>query len=187
MYLLPRFGHKDISGITREEVKTLAYDLPARKKSWKTVKGVLGPLCEMFNHAIEDGHATFNPAIRILCRSRTEEGEQQRKASFLTREELGLLLRTCREKFPGFYPFVSLLARRGLRLGEAIALQWEDLDFHGRFIEVRHTFGYGKLTAPKSEKGRRVDMSLQLTDTLKALLLERKKETLRKGWDDVPP
>ena len=30
-------------------------------------------------------------------------------------------------------------------------------------------------------------MSQQLTDTLKALLLERKKETLRKGWGEVPP
>jgi integrase len=30
-------------------------------------------------------------------------------------------------------------------------------------------------------------MSLLLTDTLKALLLERKKETLRKGWVEVPP
>ena len=30
-------------------------------------------------------------------------------------------------------------------------------------------------------------MSLLLTDTLKALLLERKKETLLKGWGEVPP
>lgn len=30
-------------------------------------------------------------------------------------------------------------------------------------------------------------MSQQLSDTLKALLFERKKETLRKGWGDVPP
>src|SRR5262245_35834913 len=30
-------------------------------------------------------------------------------------------------------------------------------------------------------------MSQQLTETLKALLLQRKKETLRKGWGEVPP
>lgn len=29
-------------------------------------------------------------------------------------------------------------------------------------------------------------MSKQLTETLKALLLERKKETLRRGWGEVP-
>jgi integrase len=186
-HLLPRFGQKDIGTITREEVKQLAYDLLAQQRSRGTVKGVLAPLREMFNHAIEDGHATINPALRILKRSRTEEGEPQRKASFLTKEELGLLLRTCQEYFPDYYPFVSLLARTGLRLGEAIALQWDDIDFHGRFIEVKHTWGYGRLTVPKSGKGRRVDMSTQLTETLRALLLERKKETLRNGRGEVPP
>ena len=30
-------------------------------------------------------------------------------------------------------------------------------------------------------------MSRHLTETLKALLLERKKETLRRGWGEVPP
>ncbi|MGE0685011.1 MAG: site-specific integrase [Candidatus Binatia bacterium] len=30
------------------------------------------------------------------------------------------------------------------------------------------------------------DLSQQLTETLKTLLLERKKETLRQGWGDVP-
>ncbi len=30
-------------------------------------------------------------------------------------------------------------------------------------------------------------MSQQLTDTLQALLTERKKETLQKGWREMPP
>lgn len=118
--------------------------------------------------------------------SGTEDGEQQRKASFLTREELGLLLRTCQEHFPTSYPFVSLLARTGLRLGEAVGLQWGDIDFNGRFIEVQRTRSNWRITTPKSGKGRQVDMSKQLTETLKALLLERKKETLRRGWGEVP-
>ena len=32
-----------------------------------------------------------------------------------------------------------------------------------------------------------MDLSVQLTETLKALLVERKKETLRRGWGEVPP
>jgi len=187
LYLLPAFGQKDLSGITREEVKNLTYDLLAKGKTRSTVKNVLAPIREMFNHAIEDGHVTFNPALRVLRRSRTEEGEQKEKASFLTREELGVLLRTGQEHFPDYYPFVSLLARTGLRLGEAVALQWGDLDVTGRFVEVRRTMVYRTLTLPKSGKARRVDLSRQLTDTLKALLLERKKETLKKGWGEVPP
>jgi integrase len=140
----------------------------------------------MFTHAIEDEHTDHNPCFKILRKSRKEDGEQKQKASFLTREELGLLLRTCQEHFPAYYPLISLFSRTGLRMGEALGLQWTDIDFHDRFIEVQRTLSHRRLTTPKSGKSRRVDLSLQLAETLKALLVEQKKETLRKGWGEVP-
>jgi integrase len=127
------------------------------------------------------------PCLRILRTTRKERGEQQDKIDFLTREELTLLLETCREHFPAHYPFILLLARTGLRIGEAVALQWSALDFHGRFLEVKLNWVDGKLTTPKSSRRRRVDTSLHLTETLQALHLERKKETLSNGWREVPP
>jgi integrase len=186
LYLLPTFGQKDITAITREEVKMLAYTLLAQGKSRSTVSNVLAPLRGMFSSAREDEHAERNPCLRILKRARKEEGERKRKAGFLTREELGVLLRTCQEHFPASYPLLSSLARTGVRFGEALALQWGDMDWHGQFIEVRRTLSKGRLTTPKSGKARRVDMSWQLTETLKALLVGRKKDTLRKGWGEVP-
>lgn len=189
LYLLPAFGQKDIAAIAREEVKRLAYGMLAQGKGRGYVASVMVPLSEMFTHAIEDGHIDHNPCSKILRKTRKEEGEQRQKGkgSFLTCQELGVLLWTCQEHFPASYPFVSLLARTGLRVGEAVALQWSDIDYHGRFIDVQRTFSHGRLTTPKSGKGRRVDMSQQLTDTLKALLVERKKEALRQGWGEVPP
>jgi integrase len=182
LYLLPALRQKDITKVTREEVKTLIYRLLADGKSRSTANNVLAPLRAMFSQAVEDQHVDRHPCLRIMRRSRKEEGAQQQKASFLTREELGLLLRTCQEHFPQWYPLVSLLARTGLRIGEACALQWGDLDFNGRFLEVRRNLVHHRLTTPKSGKTRRVDMSQQLAETLKALLVECKKETLRKGW-----
>ena len=186
LYLRAAFGQRDIRTIGRDDVKKLAYDLLAQGKSRNTVKSVLTPLTECFNHALEDGHLDRNPALHILRRTRNEEEEQKHKADFLTREELGTLLRTCQKHFPGSYPFVSLLARTGLRLGEAIALQWGEVDFAGHFLTVKRTWSNRRLTTPKSGKSRKVDMSQQLADTLKALLVERKKETLKKGWGVVP-
>jgi len=75
----------------------------------------------MFNHAIEDGHLTFNPAVRVLKWSRTAEGEKQ-KADFLSPEEAGVLLRGCQEHAPTLYPLASLLLRTGLPLGEVFGL-----------------------------------------------------------------
>jgi len=213
LYLKPQFEQRDISGITRDDVKRLAYDLlnqpkqarrkreqppgeagksqpadqPPRMRSRSYVKGVLAPLSEMFNHAIEDGHfAGINPALRVLRRNRIEEGARQEKANYLTGAEAGQLLAACREHFAVWHPFVLSLVMTGMRIGEAVALQWADVDFSGRFAEVKRNLVDGKLTTPKSGKMRRVDVSAQLTETLRTLLVERKKETLRRGWGEMP-
>jgi integrase len=136
---------------------------------------------------VEDGHVSANPVTRILRRKRDEKEEQRKHVTFLTREETAILLKTCQEHFPSYYPLILLLVRTGMRIGEALALQWGDLDFHSRFAEVKRTFSNGRLSTPKSGKSRRVDLSQQLTETLKALQVERKKATLKRGWGEVPP
>jgi integrase len=61
------------------------------------------------------------------------------------------------------------LARTGLRLGEALGLQWGDIDFKGGFIEVRRAWVNQQVTTTKSGKTRRVDATPQLLTTLLAL------------------
>jgi integrase len=73
-----------------------------------------------------------------------------------------------------------------LRLGELLGLEWGDIDFRGGFIEVRRAHVKGQLTTPKSGKSRRVDLSRQLAENLRGLLVERKREALAKGWREVP-
>ena len=68
---------------------------------------------------------------------RAEHGERKERINFLTRAEVGDLLEAFQEHFPAHSPFVLLLVRTGLRLGEAVALEWGDIDFHDRFIRGR--------------------------------------------------
>lgn len=109
LYLEPTFKQKDLSEVTRDEVKRLAYAMLANGKSRSYVKGTIAPLSEMFNHAIEDGHVGYNPCLRILRKSRKDNGESRKKIAALTREEVQLLLTTCTEHFPAHYSFVLLL------------------------------------------------------------------------------
>ena len=73
-----------------------------------------------------------------------------------------------------------------MRLGELLALQWEDLDFHGRLIAVQRNYIHGGLSSPKSGESRRVDMSLELCQTLRDLRTERQLEATANGWKMVP-
>jgi integrase len=105
----------------------------------------------------------------------------------LTIDEEQRLLGAARAHFPRFHPLFLCALRTGMRLGELFGLQWGDVDFAGHFVEVRRTVkDGGKVFPPKNGRIRRVDLSDQLAEALRHLLVERKAETLRKGWGDVP-
>jgi len=88
---------------------------------------------------------------------------------------------------PTLYPLFLCVARTGLRQGELLALQWDDVNLAGRFLEVRRNFTHGRLTTPKSGESRRVDLSRELTATLEALQLDRQLEAAARGEKATPP
>jgi integrase len=173
LYLIPAFGDRDVASITREDVKRLVYEtlLPGRARA--TVRANLAPLRELFNHAIEDGVVATNPAAHVLKRMRGERVRAARAPRFLAAAELRALLEACRIREPRWYPFVLVLARTGMRLGEACALRWADVDLEAGVAVVRAAFWRGKLQAPKSGTGRRVDLSRQLIAVLRARRAEQ--------------
>ncbi len=188
LHLTPTFGHKRLDTITRQDIRDLIATKHEAGLAWNSVRNFICPLREMLNHAVDDGVLAVSLATR-LGKLNKKPADRQQDIQPLTREELRLYLDTVRQHFPREYPFFLTLARTGLRRGEALALQWDAIDWNGRFLEVRHTYCHAsrRLISPKNGKTRRVDMSQQLTETLKTLLTERKKETLQKGWGEVPP
>ncbi len=57
----------------------------------------------------------------------------------LTTDQLALFLETARVKAPCCHPLFLLTARAGLRVGQAVALGWPEVDPVGRQIRVAHT------------------------------------------------
>lgn len=86
----------------------------------------------------------------------------KRKIDPLSREELTLFLSTIQEHAPDYYPLFLCLARTGMRLGEALAVKWGDIDFRRHFIEVRRNYVIDEVIPPKNGETRRVDMSDRL-------------------------
>jgi integrase len=113
--------------------------------------------------------------------------EVRTEISPLSKAELTEFLGMALEIAPFHYPLFLLLARTGMRVGEAIALKWSDLDFEQRLITVRRNINkFGNADTPKTAKVRRVDMSRQLKDALLKLHRLRKVEKLKNGWDSLP-
>jgi integrase len=81
---------------------------------------------------------------------------------------------------PPLYPIVLLLARTGMRIGEALALQAGDIDLDNRCIHIKRTWGSRskanreeRFNSPKGKRDRLTDMSKQLTDVMKLHLAQQ--------------
>ena len=175
---------RQIDQIARTEIKDLIYAKLKDGLAPATVSRIKAVISGVLSHALEDGLVSANPASRL---GRQIKGKD-RKADInpLTREEARALLETIAEHHPRYYTFFMCALRTGMRLGELRGLEWGNIDFRGGFIEVRQAYVKGQITTPKNHKRRRVDMSPQLAETLKALRTERKKESLAKGWKEMP-
>jgi integrase len=183
-HVLPVFGKKSIKDINRLMVKKFLMQKAEKGLAPSTVSNMKSAISGVFNLAIDDDVIAANPAHRLGKIFRVKN--LQEEIDPLTREELASLLQAFRDYYPGHYPLALTIARTGLRLGEAIALKWGDIDFKGRFIIVQRSYSRGKTETPKSGKSRRVDMSKQLTETLIGLRRQRKLDTLKQGWRQMP-
>ncbi len=99
----------------------------------------------------------------------------------MTRDEVAHFLSVCQKHYPEHYPFFLCAFRTGMRLGELLGLKWKDIDWHGKFIEVRRAHRRGVTGKTKTGRTRRVDMSDQLRTTLRKLHTDRKTEGLKAG------
>src|SRR5262245_53737496 len=137
-----------------------------------SVRIIHATLRAMLNAAVDDGIIVANPADKLgrALRLITPLKARQEEIKAMTREQLSIFLKagqTATDPYAWRYSvLLLLLARTGMRMGEALALQWEDVNFGGREIRVARAFSAGHIDTPKSGHGRTVDMSYQLARTL---------------------
>jgi integrase len=165
------FGRMTLAAIEPRDVKRYAAELAARGLAPGSVRNVLAPVRALLATAFEDGLIRSNPSagLRIVQRVQAEAHEPRAKA--LTEEELRALLDEVPEEWRLFF---ELLAHTGVRIGEAVALTWADVDFGKRRLHVRRRLYRGRLDSPKSRYGRRV---VPLTEGLAQALWRLRAES----------
>ena len=193
LHLLPAFGKIKMRQLARGPIKEFLGEKLKAGYSQNTVRLLLAALRALLNAAVEDGLILANPAARLgrALRLVTSPSARQERVKAMTREQLAAFLEACRSHSHGhirrLYPFFLVMARTGLRVGEALALQWADVGWTARSLRVERGFSGGRLETPKSGHGRDVDLSAQTVEVLRRLQVKRKAETLRRGWGELPP
>jgi integrase len=125
-----------------------------RELADSTLRNILAPLRACLGTAVREGLIRSNPTrdIDLPNRPAIEDAEENVRA--LTREQLDTFLRVAPERWRTFF---RLLAATGIRISEAIALEWRHVQLDGSspHVKVRQRIVRGTVGPPKSKHGRR--------------------------------
>jgi len=183
-HVYPVIGEIPLDQIKRANIRDLLLDLHGKGLSKATVSFIKNVISGPMVYAMDAELIPANPTTGLI-KSLHMEQDRREHVSPLTKEEVNLFLKTCAEHMGEHYPFFLCAFRTGARLGELLALQWGDVDWNGKFIEVKRSYKRGRLSPTKTGKARRVDMSNQLIEALQGLLTVRKREGLEMGLGEV--
>jgi integrase len=163
------FYHKKVNEIEPIHVQTWQLKL-AKEFSPNYVRIVQGMLAVAFDRAIILGLCERNPA-RMVGNVKSKKV----KVDFWTLEEFQKVISLLyKGDYYEHYLFISfwLLFMTGMRIGEAAALQWDDIDFETGLLSITKTLYYKSMTEykfvePKTQASKRTIVIDE--DTIKEL------------------
>jgi integrase len=146
-HLLPAFGNVQLRLISRESIQTLL-GMKLKDLAWPTVKHIRTTLGTILGTAEVWGYIEDNPVRKTRLPRRGPRPEKQ----VVTPDQLRSLLERLPEPSKSL---VWLLVLTGLRIGELLALRWQDVDLDAGVLRVRRTLYEGHFDEPKTRRSNR--------------------------------
>ena len=182
-HILPALGDQTLASITRSQVQTFINRMADQSYSMETIKATKCLLSAIMELAASDRLIPANP-----CKAVKLPKVEKKKKRAPTVEEFKRLLRVSAGH--RLWITVPLLFLAGLRIGEMLALTWDDIDMKERLIYVSKTLstenGSGKAYLKDSPKTKAGHRRIPICDEL-FVMLKRYREQQGKGRHIVIP
>lgn len=152
--IYPVFGDKSIKNITLTQVQSFVNSLHKKGLSYSTIKKAVECLrCCIRYYYLESGIVAVNPCEGVVM----PKNEADEIRTFNDNECKAIEKEALRTYNNGafiyrFGPGIIFLLYSGLRIGEALALNWTDIDFENRIIRVNKNVSYEKVSDKPGEK-----------------------------------
>ena len=188
-YVRDTFGLKRIAEIKYSDVLQFYYHLLNQQGiSLGTLDSVHCLLHPTFQLAVRDEIIRKNPTDGVMKEISRESGKNRGVRHALTIEQQRCFMEYI-ANHPIYYhwwPMFTILLGTGCRIGEALGLRWQDLDFEKRVISVNHSLVYYpangsnkcvlRVSLPKTDAGIRTIPMLDIVKDAFEMLYEEQKE-----------
>ncbi|GFI61077.1 putative prophage phiRv2 integrase [Clostridiales bacterium] len=153
--IIPYFKKKNMNEIKASDIRAWQNALMKRGYSETYLKTVNNQLSAIFNYAVRYYDLKDNPCRKAGSIGKSHAGEKE----FWTKQEFKQFLVTVENKPETKMAFL-LLYWTGMRIGELLAITYNDIDLEKRTISVNKSYqrieGRDIITPPKTPKSKRI-------------------------------
>lgn len=183
-YVRKGFGKKKIADIKYSDVLFFYNSLLREGLSISTVETVHGLIHPAFQMAVRDNIIRNNPSDNVVAEVKKKEKGRPEPRRALTLEQQEAFLKFIeRPEYIRWKPMFIVMFGTGVRVGELIALRWDDVNYDENKISIRHDITYCpriehgskceyKIEDPKTKAGKR---DIPLLDKVREALIAEKK------------
>ncbi len=188
-FVRDNFGRKRIADIKFSDVLQYYYYLLNEKElALGTLDSVHCLLHPTFQLAVRDEIIRKNPTDGVMKEISKESGKNRGVRHALTLEQQRAWMDYI-ANHPVYYhwwPMFTVLLGTGCRIGEALGLRWQDLDFENRIISINHSLVYYpvdgsrkselRVSLPKTDAGIRTIPMLDIVKDAFEMIREEQEE-----------
>lgn len=188
-YIAPDLGNYTLATLRNDMVQRFVNGLADKGLKSLTIERIVGTLKTALIQAVDNDLIAKSPATRIKMPLK-----QERTPRVLTVEEQNIFMEYSKEHRNG--EIFLLILGTGLRIGEALALTWDDIDFENHILSVNRTqieycehingetIYHRGYSSPKTKAGKRtIPLIPSLVDML--LKLKEERELEKQKFKDV--
>lgn len=140
-------GDKKIDELTQMDIQTATNDLAEEKYTTRTIKEALGVLKDCLDIAVINGITSVNVCSGVIVKDDNIKPKERR---VLTHYEQEVFLNEAKSSY--YYEAYCLLLCTGMRIGEFSGLQWDDVDFQNKVININRSMQTAYLNGKKIEE-----------------------------------
>lgn len=158
-------GDVNIKSITTNDIE-VAMELMINNVGYETAKNYLSRINKMLRFAVRKGYLESNPCSPVELAKNPNEKKVEMK--YWTLEQFNLFIPYVEN--PLYHLLFDNQFYMGMRIGETLALTWEDVDLENNTIAIKKTWSKDlhKITTPKTPNSyRTITMPKFLSDEYK--------------------